>query len=357
MTRSWRNLIDSVDIPVLARGGPSSSNVLNNINQRIQQDIVRLDSSLQDLNRKQSLLSIYLEQQAVGIQALASHLQSLVPAAPAGRGVADFFSTDYIAYDNTAYIDEDFGQATLPVLSVQEKLNYVDTQGNVWVPNDSRLTFLPQDTYTQGSIPSDDQFYNSTEDYLGIGSQTDTFFIGGYLDTEKYLFIKASLPQTLNTSNLSNRITFYPIPAFSHNLVDAYYRKTDGSWNLMEIDYLPGYTTTTSPPQASFLGPTRLHFPPTEVTQVCIVLKTTGWWGVQQFGVQLVEYGSSALLSTDMTSFSPNDINNVIIQGRFPSILSNYNYSITGNKISIALSQTGAYTSPIITGIDARWTV
>jgi hypothetical protein len=352
---SWKNLVETSDLPVLTRGGPSSSSVLNKINERIQQDIININSKVQELDRSQRLLSVYLEQQAVGIQGLVNNLSTLIPGAPAGRGIADFFSTDYVDSSNTANIDQDFGQATLPILSIQEKLHSVDSQGNIWIPDDSRLRFLTQGSYTPGNIPSDDLFFSSVEDHYGIGSQSDTFFLGGYLDTESYVYLKAILPQALNIHRLANRITFHPIPAFSHSLVGAYYRKTDGSWNQMDFNYLPGYTTSTSPPQASFLGPTRLHFQPSEVTQVCIVMKVSGWWGIQQFGVQLVEYGTTANLVVDMASYNPSVINQVILGGKDSTILNSYSSNITGTKVSVALSQTESYSSPVVTYVDARW--
>ena len=354
-TVSWKNLIESTDNPVLTRGGPSSSEVLNTINKRIQTDIINLNSKLQDLDRKYSLLSVYLEQQAIGIQGLANSLQTLIPASPAGRGVADFYSTDYVDSTNTAVIDQDYGQVTLPILSVQEKMHSIDSQGTIWIPDDSRLRFLTSSTYTAGTIPSDDSFFNSIEDHYGIGSQIDTFFLGGYMETEGDAYLKAVLPQALNTHMLANRITFHPVPAFSHKLVDAYYRKTDGSWNKIEIDYLTGYSSITD--EVSYLGPTRLHFQPSEITQVCLVLKVSGWWGVQQFGVQLVEYGSTANLVVDMSSYNPTTINTTLLGGRYSNVLNTYSSTVTGNKVSVALSQSEAYSSPVITYVDCRWSV
>jgi hypothetical protein len=356
-TQSWQNLVETSDIPVLKRGGPSSSDTLNIINQRIQQDIVRINAKMQDLDRRQQLTAVYLEQQAVGIQALVNSLSTAIPSAPAGRGIADFYSSSYIDPSNTSNIDQDFGQATLPILSIQDKLSSVDSQGNIWIPDDSRLRFTSQSTYTPGIIPSDDQFYTSVEDQFGIGKQSDTFFLGGFNPTNTYVFLEAVLPQSLNTSNLANRITFYPIPAFSQALVGAYYMDTTGSWNFIDFSYLLGYTTAYPPypPQASFLGPTRLHFPPTEITQVCIVMNSYGWWGVQEFGVELVEYGVNSTLAVNMSSYSPNQINNVILNGKDPSIINSYNTTIAGNTIQVALSQTQSFSSPIITSIDARW--
>lgn len=352
---SIKNLIETASNPILVRGGPSSSDVLNNINRNIQQDIVNLNSQIQELDRKYRMLSVYLEQQAVGIQGLVDSLQTQIPAAPSNRGLADFFSSDFIDVDNTAYIDEDYGQATLPITSVQEKMHTIDSQGNIWIPDDSRLRFVSQSSYTAGVIPDDDVFFSSVEDFSGIGSQPDSFFIGGYLTSTSYLYVKAILPQVLNTNRLANRITFHPIPAFSHSLIGAYYRSTDGSWNSIPIDYLVSYTTTTTPAQASHIGPTRLHFTPTEITQVCLVFKASGWWGIQQMGVQFVEYSSTANLVVDLASYNPGNITTTILNGKDTSILNRYPITINGSKVTIGLSQTIAYSSPIISSIDCRW--
>ena len=352
---SWRNLVESTDNPILKRGAPSDSDTLNRINQNILSDIVGLSSRLEQVERNQQLLSIYNSQQAVGIQALVSNLQTLIPAAPAGRGVADFYSTDFIAPENTSNIDYTYGQATLPILSTQSKMSSTDAQGTVWIPEDSRLRYCYSNTYTANVIPDDDQFVSSVEDYLGIGNQPETFWLGGSVSAPTYLFIKGILPQTLNTNRLANTIQFSPVPSFSSQLVNAYYRTTDNNWSSIDLSYLVGFTTSTTPNQVSFLGPTKIHFDPQEITQVCIVLKVSQFWGIQNFSVDLVEYGSTANLVLEMSSYSPTTIKSIILSGKNPAVLNRYTTSISGSKVTIALSQVQAYSSPIISACDIRW--
>jgi hypothetical protein len=347
--------METSDIPVLKSGGPSSSDILNNINSRIRQDMVTLNANIQSLERSYALTSVYLEQQAVGIQALVSYLQTVMPAATPNRGVADFYTSTFIDPSNTANIDMTFGQATLPIISVQDKMSSIDSQGNVWTPQDSHLRFYSSASYSPGVIPDDSLFSGSVEDQFGIGSQPNTFFLGGYNPTNTYVYVKGVLPQTLNTSTLSNRLTFHPVPAFSHGLVGAYYMDTGGAWNNIDISYLPGYTPEVNPPQAAFLGPTRLHFPPTEILQVCVVLNAYGWWGMQEFDVDLVQYDTSANLAVNMSEYSPTAINTVIVGGKDPVTLSGFNSSVNGSIVTVALSQQQTYASPIITSVDIRF--
>jgi len=347
--------METATLPVLKRGGPSSSDILNSINSRIQQDVVTLNANIQDLERKQALTAVYLEQQAVGIQALVGYMQTIMPAASPNRGVADFYTSSFVDPSNTANIDLTYGQATLPIVSVQDKMSSVDSQGNVWVPSDSHLRFYSSSSYSPGVIPDDSLFYGSVEDQYGIGPQPDTFFLGGFNPVNTYVFVKGVLPQALNTSTLANRLTFHPVPAFSHALVGAYYMDTAGNWNAIDFSYLPGYTTLTNPPQVSFLGPARLHFPPTEILQVCLVLNAYGWWGMQEFDVDLVQYDTSANLAVNMSAYNPTAINTVIVGGKDPITLSGFNYTIAGPLVTIALSQQQTYASPIVASVDIRF--
>lgn len=348
--QSWKNVVESINNPVLVRGGPSSSDTLNRINSNIQTDILELSNKIDDLDRKQRLTSVYLSQQAIGIQALSSYLQTILPSVPSNRGVADFYSTEYIDATNTAEVDTNFGQVTLPVLSTQEKMFTVDLNGETWIPDESRIKFYVNNTYTPGTIPTDDNFLYSTEDHLGIGSQADTFFLGGQTASQTYVYLKGTIPQTLNVHKLANRLTFYPVPAFVHNLVGAYYKKTDGTWNSIDISYIIGYSTD----KVTFLGPTRVHFTPSEIDEVCIVLQVNGWWGLQQFGVQLVEYDTSANLVVDMSDFNLGTINTVTLGGKDPSILSRYNPTVSSSIITVGINQTQSYSSPILTYVDVR---
>lgn len=352
---SWNNMLESIDNPLLKRGAPSDSSVLNNINKNIVSDLLSLSSRVEDLDRRQELLSLYTYVQSLGLQSLVNSLQTLVPAAAPGRGIADFFSNDFIDTSNTAYINYAYGQASLPILSDQTKMSSVDSQGNLWIPQDSTLRFSISSTYTEGSIPQDDHFGIDEENYLGIGNQQSSFWFGGYVYSPSYVFIKGALPRTLNTNLLANRVSFSPFPVFYNSLVGAYYRTTDYTWHEIDISYNVGYTTNTSPPQISSCGPVNLHFPPSEVLEVCVVLLVNNWWGISNFEVYLTEYGNSATLAIDMSSYNPSSINQVILGGMNPSILNRYNTNILGSKVSILLSQTSSYSSPIISYVDCRW--
>lgn len=351
MRRAYKNIVETSDIPVLVKGGPSYSTVLNKINQNIQDDIVRLNAMVQEQDRKQRMLSSYVDQQSVGFQGLINHLNAMIPAAPTGRGLVDFYSSTYVHASNTAFVDQDYGQVTLPILSTQEKMFHTDSNGSVWIPDDSRIRFYTSSTYSAGVIPNDDVFLTSVEDYHGIYGSPDSFFIGGRLPTETYLYLKASLPQTLNTHKLSNRITFHPIPSFSHTLVAIYIRRTNGLWEEVDITYLPWYSSSGVP----FLGPTRVHFSPAEITEVCVVLKASEYWGVSEFSVQLVSYDSTANAVVDFSAYSPTTIVTTILGGKDTSTLNKYSITIAGSVVTIPMSQTVVYSSPVLTSVEARW--
>jgi len=351
MRQSYKNLVETADIPLLVKGGPSSSATLNRINEHIRNDVARLNLSVQEQDRRQRMVSAYLDQQVMGIQGMVNHLEGLIPAASTNSALADFYASDYVYASNTAQIDQDYGQATLPVLNTQEKMHYTDQSGKVWIPEDSRLRFFVSSTYTENAIPDDSLFQASTEDFRGIHGTPDNFFLGGYITNESYLYVKAVLPHTLNTHRLSNRITVHPIPSFSHKLAGVYLRLTTGIWQYQTKSYLTGLSGS----EIHRCGPFRMHFSPVEISEVCLVFKASQWWGFQEFSVQLVEYGASANLMVDFTSHSPTTINTVLLYGKNSSTLNSMGYNIDGSVVTVPISQTASYVTPIITGIEARW--
>lgn len=352
MQYSTNNLIETADFPVLVKGGPSSSDTLNRINQAIQRDIIRLNMNVQEQERRQQMVATYLDQQVLGIQGMVNHLASLLPSAPANRGLADFYSADYIHATNTAEIDEDYGMATLPIRSVQEKMHHVDQSGQIWIPEDSRLRFFSSSVYIPNAIPEDSLFYSSTEDFRGIHGSPDNFFLGGNLRSQAYLYVKATLPQTLNTHRLANRITVHPIPSFSHTLVAVYIRPSANAWTYVSKSGMPWLNGSN---EVEFCGPFRLTFTPTEISEVCLVFKANQWWGFQEFSVQLVEYDTSANLVVDFSSYSPGAITAITLNGRNTSTLNALPYTINGSVVTIPLTQIAAYNTPVITSIEALW--
>jgi hypothetical protein len=358
MLQSQNNLIAAANTPILVRGGASSSDILNRANQRMLQDLLQLSANVRSLTRTQQQLSALLAMQAIGMQGLVGHLQTLMPAVSGTHGLADFYGLQYVAAGNTANIDTDFGQATLPILSVQEKMSTTDALGNVYVPDDARLQSFLTDSVSDAPAGIS-AYQNSVEDYLGIGAQPNTFYMGAQPTAgEQVLYLRATIPQTLSANTLANRVTFYPVPAFQHTLLGVNLALTDGTAQALDISYLPGYDGTLNGGAGGvpYLGPTRLHFPqPAEITAVIVILQVDGYWGMQQFGVQLVEYGPSATLQLDFSSYDPNPFTVVIPYGKDPSILSQYPQTIATPQVGISLVQSQIYTSPILTSVEARW--
>lgn len=349
---STKDAIQSATNPLLKRGGASSSDLLNTIFSRATTDIVNLNAKVQDLDRKRQLLSSLLTLQAAGIQAITSHIEGLIPAAVPGKGLADFYGTDYQGAGNTAFWDTSYGQATLPISSVVTKMSATDSQGNLWVPEDARLRYYIGATWTNGVFPPDDGYYSSLEDYLGIGDRADSFFLGEATTGPAYVYLKADLPQSLNTNTLTNRLTFSILPSFANTLVAAYIRNTAGAWTQLDVSYLPNISGS----EVTFLGPTRMYFSPTEITSVCLVIAVNGLWGVSNFGVDLVAFQPSANLVVDFAPYSPpGPIKTVTLLGANAGVLNQYPQTIQGTKVTIPLTQTNLYSSPVVTAVTATW--
>lgn len=348
MVETTYNFIESVQNPTLVRGGPSSSKTLNDIHGREKRDLVRLDATVSRVARELQLTNAYLNMAGPSLQALSNHIAALIPAAPANRGRQDFFITTNLSGSFSQ--DVLYGQAYLPILSTEDKIVYTDTSSQKWVPEDSRIRFYTSSAYG-GIIPGDDEFLSNAEDYKGLTDGISDYMLGSYLAAEGYVYLKLLFPQGLNTSTLTNRLQCTILPMFKHSLVGSHIRRNDGQWVTLPIDYLPGYASLEAP----LVGPTQLHFSPTEIRQACLVFKVQGWWGVKSFSAQLVEYAATGNITADFASYSPTTITNTSLYGMDTIGLSRLAPTVSGTSISVPLTQAASYTSPILTGIEARW--
>jgi hypothetical protein len=350
-TISAKNLVATRQDPIFKKGGPSSSTLLNSLHNRVSGDLAQLWIKEEDLSRRQTALSEFLDSTVLGMQSVASYLEGILPAAPVGRGLVDLWSSTYIAGGNTAEIDVSFGQATLDVEAVEEKMYAVAPDESVWIPGDSTLSYRVEDSF-DSDVPSDELFISPIEDYLGLGPNPDTFFIGTQVSGTKYVYVKATLPSNLTPSRVSNRLTFSPLPAFNSTLRGVWVRNTAGVWTSIDFSYLTGYTSSTVPR----MGPFKLHFDPLSITQAVVCFACTNTlWGVRQFGIQKVEYDTSNSLQVDFDSYSPGTIRQVLIHGKDESTLAALPYTVVGSEVHITLSQLSSLSTPVITGVEARW--
>lgn len=347
MVRSTRNFIESSVNQTLVKGGASSSQTLNDMFDRLRLDILALDKTAATVEREVQLANSYLNMMGPAIQALANHLTALIPTAPSGRGRFDFFSD---VFSGTSQIDTYYGQGTLPIKSTEDKILYTDTNGDSWAPDDARIRFFVSNTYNS-AIPSDDTFMGNVEDYRAFSGGVNNFMLGSYVTGESYLYLKLLVPNGLNTSTLLNRIQCTILPVFTHSLVGAWVRRNDGQWVEQTYDYIPGYSSGV----ASLVGPLQLHLTPTECSQICLVFKVSGWWGVKNYSAQLVEYATTGDITVDFAEYSPGTIRSTALYGYDQIGLTRITPVISGTSVTVPLSQASAYTSPILTGIEARW--
>ena len=348
MVRSARTFIDSSINPTLVKGGPSSAKTLNDMFDRVRRDILTLDKTASSVEREVQLANSYLNMMGPALQALANHMTSIIPTAPSGRGRVDFFIDDY--FSGTNNIDTYYGQGTLPIKSVEDKILYTDSNGDSWSPDDARVRFFLAGTYNS-AIPEDDSFMGSVEDYRAFSGGVNSFMLGSYVTGESYLYLKLLIPSGLNASTLLNRIQCTILPVFTHSLVGAWVRRNDGQWVEQSFEYVPGYSSGV----ANLVGPLQLHLAPTECSQVVLVFKVSGWWGVKNYSAQLVEYSTTGDIVAEFSTFTPGTIRSTTLYGYDPIGLTRITPVISGSSVSVPLSQSSAYTSPILTGIEARW--
>ena len=141
--------------PIIA-GGPSSSTNLNILRDALVGDIAELDRRTADTAGRISMAQSILTNQANAIAARFAGLVNQLPFTT-GRWLADFYVNQFLDAQNTAEVNTLYGQATVPVLSAQEKLFGFDSRNRVWVPVGTGVQYAYTGTAPQETdwVPDD----------------------------------------------------------------------------------------------------------------------------------------------------------------------------------------------------------
>src|SRR6266566_8159130 len=146
--KSALNSVETPNIDIVVAGGPSSSELLNNLRRSLIEDITELDH-----RTNANAISVVMANTVFNGQlaSIASEYQALLNRLPttSGRWMADMYTADFMATQNSATINTTYGQATLPILSAQEKLVGLDSRDQVWIPKGSAVHYSYQSSTPQ----------------------------------------------------------------------------------------------------------------------------------------------------------------------------------------------------------------
>jgi hypothetical protein len=279
---------------------------------------------------------------------LATQYQALVNRLPtvSGRWMADFYTNDFIDVNNGAEISTVYGQATLPILTSQEKLVGEDSRGNVWIPKSAQVSY----SYS-GTTPQEVDWLTDDNTIYALDQRTDTAWWKAK-ETSGTVWVRVRLPATLNSNKLANTICLHPFPVLSFNLLSVEYRSPAGVFTAADLSYLTGYDSANA--RVNNVGNVRLFIPQSQVTELRIKLSTQQLWGFTKISVKQIEFAPTATLTVDFSSYNPPSLSQIEVFGKDQNTLSFLTKQINGLTASVGLTQNTQNTTPVITQIEAR---
>jgi hypothetical protein len=340
--QSAKSLMEAPNSDIIVAGGPSSSQLLNDLRDAVIEDVMELDRRTEDLSARISLANSIFNTQ---ITMFASRLQSLEARLPStsGRWLVDMFTSDFIHSTNSAAVNTTYGQATLPILSTLEKLVIVDTRGEVAVPKATQVHY----SYKTGT-PDETDWLTDDNAIYALDQRSDTAWWATRTSSGA-VWVRVIVPASLNANKFANAIVLHPFPALSFDLHSIEYRNPQGVWTSADLTYIEGWDGS----KVNWMGNIRAFVPQTQVTELRIKIATAGVWGFSRISLQQIEFSPSATLVVNFVSYVPSAISTVNVLGKDQSALSYLTKTVNGYVVSVAMTQLSQNSSPIVTGVEA----
>jgi hypothetical protein len=339
------NLTQTPTTETIVAGGASSSRILNDLRDHTIEDIVELDNRTDALTRQQALLNTVFSQQLTALTTRLQSLENRLPTA-SGRWMADMYTSDFIHATNSAEINTTYGQATLPILTEQEKLVGRDSRDQVWIPKGSAVHY----SY-QSSTPQETQWLSDDNMLFALDQRSDTAW---WLSrpSSGTVWIRVKVPANLNANKLANCIILHPYPVFNFDLVSVEYRSPAGIYTAADLSYLQGYNANTTTVEG--MGNCRLLIPQSQITELRIKLSAPNIWGFSKLSVQQLEFSPTATLAVDLLAYNPGTFTQAQVFGKDADALAFLVTQINGTRVSVGLTQNSQNSTPVITQIEAR---
>jgi hypothetical protein len=343
--KSSLNSVATPNTDIIVAGGPSSSELLNDLRSTVIEDITELDNRTTANAAAVAMANVVFNGQ---LTALATEYQALVNRLPStsGRWMADFYTSDFIGPNNSAAISTVYGQATLPILSSQEKLVGEDSTGRVWIPKTAQVTYSYSNT-----TPQETDWLTDDNTIYALDQRTDSAWWRSK-ETSGVVWVRVRVPANLNANKLANCIILHPYPVLSYDLISVEYRNPAGVYTTADLSYLTGYNSSTT--RVNNVGNVRIFIPQSQVTELRIKLSTTQLWGFAKISVRQIEFAPTATLVVDFTNYNPPSLSALNVFGKDQNTLSFLTNQVNGLTASVALTQNTQNTTPVITQVEAR---
>lgn len=343
--KSALNSVETPNVDIIVAGGPSSSELLNDLRGTLIEDITELDNRTTANATSLAMANTVFNGQ---LTAIATEYQALVNRLPStsGRWMADFYTSDFIDVNNGATIDTVYGQATLPIVTSLEKLVGEDSSGRIWIPKTAQVNYSYSNT-----TPQESDWLTDDNTIFALDQRTDTAWWRAK-ETSGIVWVRVKIPANLNSNKLANCIILHPYPVLSFDLISVEYRSPAGVFTSADLTYLTGWNSSTS--RVNNVGNVRIFVPQSQMTELRIKLSTSQLWGFSKLSVRQLEFSANATLVIDFTNYNPPSLSQISVFGKDQNTLSFLTTQINGLTASIALTQNTQNTTPVITQVEAR---
>lgn len=362
-------VLETADLPTIKHGGRSSSETLNKVNQAVRADLQAIVSRLDELDDNIALTSQLMVVQSAALQAQASTLATSISGAIAAltdrkQAVVDMYTNTNIAAATDADVNTIYGQATLGIRNSSDKLVSVDVEGNVWIPESSKVTYL----YAADIATAPDtrnQFLLSDNYRHALDKRDDTAWAltrtSQVAQAKPYIWVYIQVPIESLTDAYSNTIVIHPFPTFVHDLKGVSCQDYEGTWHDVDLSYQPGYDASTG--TVKTFGNARFFFEPTYVAAVRILIAADQshlTWGFTALELKMTDFMPSSTLRIDLTSqiVAGSSISTVdtLLHGKDPGELSQIPPIISNRTFTYDLTQQLSGVTQVITYMETKWT-
>jgi hypothetical protein len=333
--------------PKIQSGGPSDSNLLNRYFNSLTNDVLNINTRINELALKSTRVANIATSNGTGLNATISGLVASVDAINTADQVYIDLFTDYGVDTGTltSLHNKVYGQVTLPEVSSKDLLKSTDINGDSYLLSDINFTYC----FTSGtSIPSPELFNKDIEAFYMLTSD-QSWLVNA---SSNYVWVKLQAPMNY-LSLFPNSLEVWPIPMGVTDLYRAYVKKagslSTGSFTSLDLSYLPFYDIPSS--SAKNIGPFKLHLENEPLSEIllCFKLNSVSSFGFNRFTLTHKEYSVSSLISIK-DPFSRTITGLPTVKGKDPVDLSLLNLIAVGPQYQLTLTTNSSALTPVVTG-------
>lgn len=333
--------------PKIQSGGPSDSNILNRYFNSLTNDVLNINTRLNELALRSNRVADICSTSGTGLTSTIAGLVSSVDAINTTTQVyIDLFSSWGVDVTSTALQNKIYGQFTLNETSSKNLLVNTDINNDLYLLSDITVSYTLS---ASTSIPAPETFYKDIES-LYMLTRNQTWMVD--TTAQNYIWVKIQAPMNY-LSLYPNCLEVWPVPMNISDLYRVYTKAagaaTTGTFDAVDLSYLPFYDLGTS--SAKTVGPFRLFLENTPLTEILMCFKLNGLsnFGINRLTLSHKEYEAASSI-TIKDPFSRSITGSPTLKGKNPVSLSQLNVVPVGPQYQITLTTNNSAITPVISG-------